>query len=187
MQETRLIKTPFSKIIILAVVLLMVLPFISTFNEFLTRLFLKWELYRILQDIVVPYEAKVVAGFLNLLGISANAVSKGVWVQGSFLEITWNCLGWQSAVLLLASFLGGFQGKFTNISRFEVVLIGFLGTYLVNFGRLSMVGILAIKINTSVAIFFHDYLALIFVILWFAVFWLFSYSFVLEETKEQGL
>ena len=30
------------------------------------------------------------------------------------------------------------------------------------------------------------YLALIFVILWFAVFWWFSYSFVLEETKEQG-
>ncbi|OGD91895.1 hypothetical protein A3D81_00470 [Candidatus Curtissbacteria bacterium RIFCSPHIGHO2_02_FULL_40_17] len=183
MQETRLIKTPFSRIIILAAVLLMTLPFIATFNEFLTNLFLKWELYRVLENWVVPYEAKLLAGILNVLGLGTKAVAKGVWVEGAFLEIQWNCLGWQSAVLLLASFLGGFQGKFSWTSRLEVVLIGFLGTFLVQFGRLSAVAILAVKVGTGVAIFFHDYLALILVILWFVVFWWFSYTFVLEESS----
>lgn len=181
MQETRLIKTPFSKIVILAAVLLMTLPFISSFNSFLTDLLLKWQAYRVLENWVVPYEAKLLAGILNFLGLSTRALARGVSVEGAFLEIQWNCLGWQSAVLLLASFLGGFQGKFSWTSRFEVVAIGFLGTFLVNFLRLSTVAILAVKVNTAVAIFFHDYLALILVILWFVVFWWFSYSFVLEE------
>ena len=171
----------FSTLFLVSALLLMVLPFISTFNEFLTSLFLKWELYRILEEVVVPYEAKVVAGIFNFLRIGAWANPNGIWLGGTFLEIEWNCLGWQSAVLLLASFLTGFQGKFSWVSRAEVIIIGFLGTYLVQFFRLTTVGVLAVKINTFTAIFFHDYLALVLVILWFFVFWWFSYSFVLEE------
>ena len=180
-ENPRLIRTPFSKVVILAALLLMTLPFVSSFNSFLTELFLKWEAYRILENWVVPYEAKLLAGILNVLGLGTKAVDRGVWVEGAFLEIQWNCLGWQSAVLLLASFLGGFQGKFSWTSRLEVVLIGFFGTFLINFTRLSAVAVMAVKINTGVAIFFHDYLALMMVILWFVVFWWFSYTFVLEE------
>ncbi len=159
----------------------MVLPFINTFNSFLTNAFLKWHAYAILQELVVPYEAKMLAGFFNVLRFSALAVPKGVWLNGLFLEITWNCLGWQSVVLLVATFIGGFQGRFSWSSRFEVVLIGLLGTFLVNFLRIAIFGVLATTINSTTAVFFHDYLALIFVIAWFGVFWWFSYSFVLEE------
>ena len=173
----------FSAIFIIFALLLMMLPFISTFNEFLTNLFLKWELYRILQNIVVPYEAKIIAGIMNLVGISALAVPKGVWVKGNFLEIQWNCLGWQSVVLLLASLMAGFQGKFSWPSRIEVVVIGLLGTFLINIFRLTFVGFLAVDVNKSIAIFFHDYLSLVFVLMWFFVFWWFSYSYVLEERR----
>src|SRR3990167_9984496 len=73
----------FSAIFIIFALLLMMLPFISTFNEFLTSLFLKWELYRILQNFVVPYEAKIIAGLMNLVRIPAEGVPKGVWIKGN--------------------------------------------------------------------------------------------------------
>lgn len=173
----------FSTLFMVSALLLMTLPFISTFNEFLTSLFLKWKLYRILEEIVVPYEAKILAGLFSFFNIGAFATAKGIWLKGTFLEIQWNCLGWQSAVLLLASFLTGFQGKFSTISRIETIVIGFLGTYLVNFTRLLLVGWLAVSVGQRPALIFHDYFALVFVILWFFAFWWFSYSFVLE-TKD---
>lgn len=179
--ERRLAQTPISKIIIFASLLLMLLPFIATTNEFMTSLFLKWKLYRVLEEIVVPYEAKIMMGIFRILGFSANATDKGFFIGGAFFEIQWNCLGWQSAVLLLATFLSGFQGKFKFASRMEVVLIGFLGTYIVNIFRLFLVGFLAVNLGSGIAIFFHDYLALIMVIGWFIGFWWFSYSYVLEE------
>lgn len=190
-EETEKEQTPgghpgnkFSSIFLVVALLLVSLPFITTFNEFLTSLFLRWELYRILQEMVVPYESKVVAGLYNLAGMSAEAVLRGVWVQARFIEVQWNCLGWQSVLLLIASYLTGFQGRYSRVSRFEVILIGFLGTYVINIFRLFFTGLLAIKIDDSVGIFFHDYLALILVIIWFVFFWWFSYSFVLEEREE---
>ncbi len=180
-RETRLAQTPISRIIIFASLLLMLIPFITTTNEFMTSMFMKWKLYRVLEDLVVPYEARIMMGIFRVLGFSANASDKGFYIGGAFFEIQWNCLGWQSAVLLIATFLSGFQGKFSFSSRLEVVLIGFLGTYLVNIFRLFLVGFLAVNLSTSFALFFHDYLALVMVIVWFIGFWWLSYSFVLEE------
>lgn len=176
-------QSQFSRLFLLFAVALMVLPFITTFNSLLTTLFLKWELYKTLQEIVVPYESKVIAGVFNIFNFATIAVDKGVWVNGLFIEITWNCLGWQSALLLFASLLGGFQKNFSWSSRWEVLAIGVLGTYLINILRMVMVGFLAVSFGRGPAIFFHDYLALLLVIVWLFAFWWFSYTFVLEETK----
>ncbi|OGI77541.1 hypothetical protein A3B85_02285 [Candidatus Nomurabacteria bacterium RIFCSPHIGHO2_02_FULL_37_13] len=173
----------FSVLFMIAALLLMIMPFISTFNEFLTSLFLKWKLYRALEEFIVPYQARALAGLFSLFPVSVFATSKGVWLSGIFLELQWNCLGWQSAVLLLASFLTGFQGKFSKISRFEVILIGVLGTYLINFLRLFIVGFFAVFVGSRAVGIFHDWFSLNFVLIWFFVFWWFSYSFVLE-TKD---
>ena len=182
-KKTRLAETPISKIIMMVAFFLMVIPFISTFNEFLTSIFLRFRLYQILEQVVVPYEAKIMMGMFRVLGFSANATDKGFFIGGAFFEIQWNCLGWQSVVLLLATLLSGFQGKFSWMSRLEVVVIGFMGTFLINIFRLFMVGFLAVAVNTSFAIIFHDYLALVVVIVWFVVFWWFSYTYVLEEAR----
>lgn len=171
----------FSTLFMVSALLLMTMPFIGTFNEFLTRILLKWELYRVLDAVVVPYEAKVLAGVFNGLRIGASATGKGIWIKGTFLEIQWNCLGWQSVVLLLASFMTGFQGSFSRISRLEVLIIGFLGTYLVNLARIILVGLFAVSFGRTAAMVFHDWFSLAFVILWFFAFWWFSYSFVLED------
>jgi len=173
----------FSTLFIWTALLLMLLPFITTFNSFLTSLFLKFHFYRVLQDWVVPYQAKAMASVLAVLPlpISVVATSKGFWLQGIFFELQWNCLGWQSVVLIIATFLTGMQGRFTTISRAETVIIGFLGTYLINILRIIIVGLLAIFLGRTGAILFHDFFSLAFVILWFFGFWWFSYSFVLEE------
>jgi len=174
----------FSILFMIAALLLMILPFVSTFNEFLTSLFLKWKFYRALDDFVVPYQARVLAGVFSFFPVSVSATSKGVWLGGNFMELQWNCLGWQSAVLLLASFLTGFQGKFSTISRLETIIIGVLGTYLINFLRLFIVGFFAVFFGILPARIFHDWFSLILVLAWFFAFWWFSYSFVLEEKVE---
>jgi len=176
-------QSKFSVLFMVAALLLMTMPFITTFNEFLTSLFLKWKLYRVLEEWVVPYQARVLAGLFSLFPVSVEATSKGIWLSGNFLELQWNCLGWQSAVLLLASFVTGFQGKFTKTSRIEVILIGTLGTYLVNFMRMFIVGFFAVFFGALPARIFHDWFSLSLVLIWFFLFWWFSYSFVLE-TKD---
>jgi len=178
-------KNAFSTIFIFFSLTLMLLPFITTFNDFLTSIFLRFHYYRALEEFIVPYQAKALASVLSLLPgpITVHAVPKGVWLNGAFIEMQWNCLGWQSVVLLLASLLTGFQGDFTKFSRLETIIIGFLGTYLINILRISVVGFLAIFLGRVWAALFHDYFSLILVILWFFFFWWFSYSFVLE-TRE---
>src|SRR3989344_4999940 len=177
-------KNRFSSLFLMVALLLMVIPFISTFNEFLTKILLNFKLYALLESVVVPYEAKVVAGFYNMLGITAAANNYGVWVKNMYLEIQWNCLGWQSAVLLIASYITGFQGKFTLSSRIETMIIGFMGVYLINIFRILIVGLLATFWGKYAAFIFHDWLSLIFVIGFFFAYWWFSYSFVLEEAQD---
>ena len=180
-QNKSLNNSKFSTIFMVSAFMLMLLPFISTFNHFLTRLLLEWNLYRVLQDVVVPYQAKVLSAIFSLFYISSRASDTGLWVGGSFLTIEWNCLGWQSGVLLIATFLTGFQGKFSKMSRFETIIIGMLGTYFINLFRISFVGFLAIYLGRLWAGLFHDYFSLILVVLWFFFFWWFSYTYVLEE------
>ena len=177
------IKSPFLPIFVIAALALMILPFLTTFNSLLTNILLKWKLYLFLQDFIVPYEAKMTASILAFFPVSVKAVKTGLWLNGSFVELQWNCLGWQSVVLFLGTIFTGFQGNFTKISRFEVVTIGLLGTYFINVIRILIVVFLAAFGAYGPAVFFHDYLSLIMIILWFFGLWWFAYSFVLEERK----
>jgi exosortase/archaeosortase family protein len=177
-------KSPFGTILTVAAILLMVLPFISTVNEFMTAILLKWEAYRILENWVVPYEARLLAGIFTLFPVSVYPTTRGVFLNGTFLEIQWNCLGWQSAVLLLATFITGMQGSFKTVSRLETIVIGVLGTYLINFVRLALVGAFAINFGRVAAVVFHDYFSLLMLLVWFTLFWWFSFAYVLEEKEE---
>lgn len=174
-------KSPFGTVLILAALLLTVIPFISTVNELMTSILLKWEAYRILEEWIVPYEARLLAGVFSLFPVSVYPTSAGVYLNGGFLELQWNCLGWQSVVLLIATLLTGMQGSFTRISRMETVVIGILGTFLVNFARLALVGAFSVMFGRVPAQIFHDYFSLVLLVIWFFTFWWFVYNFVLEE------
>ena len=123
-------------VLIMAVILVMILPFVTTFNEFLTRVVETTGLDRLLTDWVVPIEARMLAVILGFLGIPSQVSTTTIYLDkgGFFLPvyISWNCVGWQSFILYGITLMTGIQGPFTKGSKFEAVFIGFLGTFLVN-------------------------------------------------------
>lgn len=172
-------------------IILALLPFITTFNTVLTEIINSVGLYRAIQERLVPWESRLIVVILRGLGIKAFMLSqedKGAFVvqkRGEFIpaDLQWNCLGWQSLVLLILSFLAGLQGNFTRLSRLECILIGLLGTFLLNIIRMVFITIGIYYVNTVFALLIHDYFAALTTILWLFFFWWFSYSFVLEERR----
>lgn len=192
-------KATFKKLFAGVAILLAVLPFLVTFSAVLTTIFNKIRWYVLLQDFVVPFEARLVAVLLKLVKI------KGVITPGaSFamilerpgssplpVELQWNCLGWQSLVLLGLTLLTGLKGKWKLLSKAETVIIGVLGTFLINVFRMAFITSLAYYWNNVAAMIIHDYFAAFIALIWLVFYWWFSYSFVLEpktiisETKEK--
>ena len=166
---------------------LLILPFITTFNEFLTSVVMKIEAYRLLQNFVVPSQVKMITVILRLLGIEAYpglvTVSFGKAV-GQVVEISWNCIGWQSVILLLISLFTGLQGPYKIYSKFQTVVIGFFGTFLVNLIRVTLVILITYYFGRLPGMIFHDYFSTIMIIAWLFIFWWFSFSYVLEKKEE---
>jgi len=169
-------------------IMLALLPFVTTFNTVLTEFINSIGLYKAVQDRLVPWESSLIVVIVRWLGINAFLLPKeevGAFViqkGGEFIpaDLQWNCLGWQSLVLLVLSFIAGLQGSFTRLSRLECILIGLLGTFLLNILRMVFITVGIFYINTAFALLIHDYFAALTTIAWLFFFWWFSYAFVLE-------
>ena len=114
---------------IILVFLLMSLPLFTTFNEILTKIVEKTGLYTFLTRNVVPFETRAVSLILRPFGIDAKPTVSHLFIErpdGSTTGIffSWNCLGWQSAVLLLLTLFSGLSGNFPWGRKIEVVLLG---------------------------------------------------------------
>src|SRR5712691_6537264 len=122
--------TVFSTIFLLFVILLVTLPFLTAFQDVLTRLVMRFALYKALQDYIVPYEIRIIASLLIILHVPIKAGSTYIQFlqQGKYgtINLIWNCVGWQSFVLFLLTLLTGLSGKFSLISKFEAFTIGLL-------------------------------------------------------------
>ena len=166
-------------------VLMVVLPFIVSFNDFLTKIVEGNMLYGWIQRNVVPIEAKMMGVLLLPFGYkyAFSPTNSMVVVNGVNMGITWNCLGWQSFLLLIVTFLVGLRGKYTGFSISQAVAIGVLGTFWLNILRMLLTVLLAVHLASVFRIVFHDYLAAITTIIWLFGFWWFSYSFVLEAKE----
>jgi exosortase/archaeosortase family protein len=179
-------KETFKNLFLALIILLLVMPFITTFNEFLTAWFLRFGWYRGIESIVVPFEVRSVVGTLHFLQIQAvgsnttlSFVKDGDWQR---IWIAWNCVGWQSLIVLIMTLVTGLQGGFSKLSKLQVVLVGVLGIFLVNIARISLVVIIFKYIGYLPAVIFHDYFANLAMVAWLFFFWWFSYKFILEET-----
>lgn len=186
--ETSLFEqSTFKTLFLLLAAILLILPFITTFNEFLTTVVMKIQFYRVIQDFVVPYQVKMITVILRLLGIPAQpglvTISFGRAI-GQSVEISWNCIGWQSLILLLISLFTGLQGPYRLYSKLQTVLIGFLGTFLMNLIRVTLVILVTYYFGRLPGMIFHDYFSTIMIIAWLFIFWWFSFSFVLERKVE---
>lgn len=177
-------KKVFKRILLVLVLMLMVLPFITSFNDALTRAVMKLELYRAIEEIVVPAEIKMVTIILNTLGIHTVSSAKDIsmasangWLRA---RISWNCVGWQSMILLMITAITGLSRAYTKASKLEALTIGILGTVLLNIFRISLIYILLHYFGYTLAIrIFHDYFAIFITVGWLFFFWWFSYSYVL--------
>src|SRR3990172_1540979 len=82
--------------------LILSLPFLVSFNEVLTKVVEKNLLYKGIQTYIVPVEAKMMGAILIPFGygFGYSPTNSKIVVNNINLSITWNCLGWQSFVLL---------------------------------------------------------------------------------------
>jgi len=177
-------KKVFQIVFAASAVMLLVLPFVVSFNDVLTRAVKGFGWYRWIEERVVPLEVRLVGVMVKPLGIEFVAYSDGFTANDNFAKVSWNCIGWQSLLLFLVSLPFGFSaGKYRFFSKVEAFLIGFLGTFIVNLLRIVFTVVLLVVSRPLFAMVFHDYLAAVVTVVWLVVFWWFSYAFVLEERK----
>lgn len=180
-------KNTFVTLFLILVLVLIFMPFLATFNDILTRIVINLRGYWFIREVIVPFEVRMVAVILAAMGFDV-AVTREYVILGQtqpFLtEIVWNCIGWQSLLFFIITAFIGLQGdRYTNLSKLKAAIIGAFGTFLVNILRIVVVVLAAYFFGQFPATIIHDYGSLLAVILWLFGFWWFSYSFVLEEQR----
>jgi exosortase/archaeosortase family protein len=163
--------------------MLMLLPLVTTFDDLLTAWAMQLGASNPLQSIV-PVEARMVVGLIGLVGIHAAASGSHlvVWDGAGAMHtlfISWNCIGWQSLVLLGVSFLSGLRGRHPLEARLQVIVIGVAGTMLLNLLRVAAVATIAATVGVTPAILFHDYGGTVLVVAFLFGFWIFVQRWVL--------
>lgn len=163
-------------------IMFMILPFVVSINDLLTRIVESSGWYLWIQEKIVPWEVRLIGVMIRPLGIDFIAHPDGFTADGTYAKLSWNCIGWQSLLLFLLTLPFGFKGgDYSLISKTEALLIGLLGTFLINILRMALTVIILAVSRPLFAVVFHDYLAAIVTVLWLIGFWWFSYAFVLEE------
>ncbi len=175
----------------LACGLLMLLPLVTTFNDLLTTWAMQLGAGNPLQSIV-PVEARMVVGLLGMVGIHAAASGSYmvVWDGAGAMHtlfISWNCIGWQSLVLLGVSLLTGLRGRHPIEARVQVIVIGVAGTMLLNLLRVAAVAAIAATIGVTPAVLFHDYGGTLLVITYLFLFWMFAQRWILAAPPSDEL
>jgi exosortase/archaeosortase family protein len=166
--------------------ILVALPFVTTYNDLLTAGAMRLGIAGPLQS-VSPIEARMVVALLQLFGVHAAAAGSQlvVWDAGgrpTNLFISWNCIGWQSLVLLGASLAVGLRGLSAE-TRIQVFVVGLLGTVLVNVLRVAVVCLLAAAVGRTPALIFHDYGGTLITVGWLFAFWLAAERWLLGERE----
>jgi exosortase/archaeosortase family protein len=156
---------------------LLLLPFVTTFNDLLTTAVIRL-------GALGPFAA-VAEAETRMVTVLLSSAGMGVAVSGAHLVVTapgrpaqdlsisWNCVGWQSLILLglsLPAGLRGLRGVRFDV-RLQVILLGLLGTVAVNLVRITAVCVLAALGGRVAAIMFHDYGGTLLVLVWLFVFW----------------
>lgn len=185
-------KQLFKQIFLVTVIILSVLPLILTFSSILTSIFENMRWYKFLENYIVPFESRLVVLLIKFVGITGQIASNKDYSLvllkegGNIIpvKLEWNCLGWQSLILLGLTLIMGLRGKYSLISKLDTLIIGFLGTFVINIFRITFIVTLAFYWNSFAAFVIHDYFAALVTLVWLIFFWWFSYSYVLELKRE---
>src|SRR5437899_893942 len=175
----------FAILLALSAVVLVLLPFVSTFDDALTAVGMRLGIATPLQAIV-PAEVRVTVAILGALGIHAASAGNQLVVWNSSgapqtLFISWNCVGWQSLILLGLSLMVGLRGSMSLATRVQVIVLGVLGTVLVNIARITVVCALAALAGYLPAVLFHDYGGTLLLVSWLFTFWVIAYRWLVPD------
>lgn len=185
-EEPKAPRATYQLIIVLSAMIFLALPFVSSFNEFLTSLVMSFRLYTFIHNVVVPIEVRMIGAILQyFFGIQTSVSTTSLYLQGPgrslSVVIAWNCVGWQSLVLFGFTLLTGLQGPYTRRSKALCVALGAEGIFLLNLLRIVLVILLAFYFGYLPAVVFHDYAGTILTLIYLVLFWLFSFKYVLER------
>lgn len=181
-------RNTFINLFLILITILLFFPFMSTFNDLLTRFVINTQFYRYIQIYIVPFLVRSVAVLLTPFQLNPSVAGEYLRIapaNGTVLmvEIAWNCLGWQSLLFFVLTGWVGLQGdSYTLGSKIKAWIIGFLGTFLINLIRISIVVLITVYLNQFLAQVFHEYASILFVLLWLFFFWWYSYRYVLVDT-----
>ena len=188
-EEPRERQPAYRTLIVLAAVVFLLLPFVTTFNEFLTAVVMRLGLDVFLREWVVPAETRMMAVLIRPLGIGTVVTADMIHLVSQertvSIFISWNCVGWQSLVLLVLTLVAGLQGSYTWPSKLQSIFIGVLGTFLVNIFRLASVALVGYFFGRLPAIIYHDYGGTIIILLWLFAFWSLAYDVLLEPKRQE--
>lgn len=163
---------------------LTMLPFIGTINDLLAQAAASTRLDAFIETYISPPMAMAVAAILTyVFGIEATALGHSIYLVEHYLPykllLDWNCVGWQSMLLLIISLAAGLQGSHSRLSKLKCILLGVVGVILLNLMRVALDALLLEAYGPRVAIAFHDYATLPLTFLWLAAFWYISTNFIL--------
>lgn len=187
-------KSVFKLILIYFAIVMMLLPPFAALNSFMTFSLENSGWYVPIQKYIVPFQSKLVAVTLKPLGITSytttdNEMASFFMVKKSAaipVDLSWNCLGWQSALLLVVSLFMGLSNKYSNQSRVLCVTFGLFGTLLMNVFRMTIIAAGIYYVNALTGKIVHDYMAAFFTLIWLILFWNFSFKYLLNDKLIQA-
>lgn len=179
----------YQKLILYAAIAFIVLPFMTSFNELLTKVVESLHFVNAIQSVAAPFVVKTLAVILRAMGMPTAVDGSHLYLTGGWMPvkiyISWNCIGWQSFILFVFTMVTGLQGRYTRRSKLMTILFGLEGTFLVNIVRILIPTLLAYFAGYIPAIIFHDYLGTLLTLLWIAAFWSYAFGNILEK-KDQS-
>lgn len=180
----------YSRIILVAAVAFITLPFVTSFNELLTKVVESLHLVSLIQGLTAPFLVKIIVVLLRALGIPAAGTGSYLFITKGLIPtsvyISWNCMGWQSFILLAFTMMTGLQGPYTSRSKLITLLIGVEGTFIINLIRILIPVLLIQYVGYLPAILFHDYFGTVMTLIWLGGFWYLSIgSFLIRSHKRR--
>jgi exosortase/archaeosortase family protein len=159
--------------------LLVTVPLLASGDQLLASIAQGTHLDAVLSHVTAPL-ARVTAGLLHLLGVHATAAGSDVLLQSGDtyvppIDVTWNCIGWQSLVILGISLAVGLRGHPSRGVRIAVIVAGVMGTVLVNLVRIAAVCLVTSRYGYAAGVGVHDNGGAVLVVVWLCVFWWFAY------------
>jgi len=162
---------------------ILAMPLNALFNDVITRIVMVTGLYVPLRDVVLPRVVAMVAVMLKMLGfkttvynfqlLTLTRCAQTVWVI-----LFWNCIGWQTLILLSCTLVFGISGSYTRLSKLVCIALGFQFTILISYLRILMVSIVAFFWGTLPAITFHEYGGTVLVLFCLFLFWYVSFKWI---------